>query len=387
MIEKVSCINLSSAYGDGQVFGSPSGFKSISIIKVDYGDGLVGYGEAYPGIYAPTIVKAYVDFIADDLVGVSDWEQFDHVTNKHCVSMSGIAKSIIGAIEIALFDIKAKIACKPLSKYLSDVKYDSLKCYYSGGSVVLTPEQIKEDVDRAISLGHEAFKMRVGYQDNDLERVAAAKDALNYRYLMCDAVQSTLHSWDLDKAIFYLKRMEEFKISWAEEFVDPSNPDEVSKFKYLTDTALAFGESFTTLNEFDSLCIRHCLDVAQPDVTQCGGIRAAMEICRHVKPHTKKIAFHTWGGPMAIAANFNVAIAVAQLCEDIDDVWMEIPSTNLKFTEELLHLDIRNGRVRMPEGYWGIGVNIDQDIIEKYAFVKDAVFTDTRNEHIMLNPA
>jgi len=148
----------------------------------------------------PNVTGLISDLIADDLVGISflHFKDFDKITNRHCVSMSGLAKSVIGAIEIAICDIKSQICKVPLCQYLAGTCENVLKCYYSGGSVVLTPQQIKDDVNGAIDLGHDAYKMRVGLQDNDLERVKAARDALGSKCLMVDAVQSTLHSWDLD---------------------------------------------------------------------------------------------------------------------------------------------------------------------------------------------
>jgi L-alanine-DL-glutamate epimerase-like enolase superfamily enzyme len=370
LIEQVSCINLSSPYGNGNIFGQPSGYKTVSVIEV-VSDGTKGYGEAYPGVYAPELVKNYVDFIAKELVGlpVSDLEPFDKVTNKHCISMSGIARSIIGSIEIAIFDICAKKKGISLCQYLAgqySQDNDFLKCYYSGGSVVLSPRQIKEDVEQSISLGHDAFKMRVGYQDNDINRIEAAREALGSKLLMCDAIQSTLHSWDMYESVNNLREMSKFNLFWAEEFVDPSNVNNVSMLKDNSNVDLAFGESFTTINEFDSLCHRGCLDVAQPDVTQCGGIRAAMGICHHVKNCAKRIAFHIWGGPVAIAANLQLAAAL----ENTLDVWVEIPSVEFKITKDLLKLEIRNGHVAVPSASPGIGVEINDGIKEKYKFSK-----------------
>lgn len=376
MIKKVSCINLSSPYGDGRTFGQPSDYKTVSVIEVVSNDGTKGYGEAYPGVYAPVLVQNYIDLIAQDLVGlpICDLGPFDKATNKHCISMSGIVRSIIGAIEIAIFDIRSKRAGMSLCQYLTHQAKDCLKCYYSGGSAVLSPRQTKEDVKQAIGLGHDAFKMRVGYQDNDIFRVEAARDALGSNILMCDAIQSTLHSWSIRESIDNLREMSKFNLFWAEEFTDPSDVNNVSNLKSGTKVDLAFGESFTTLNEFDSLCHRECLDVAQPDVTQCGGVRATMDICHHVRHFTKRIAFHIWGGPIAIAANLQLAAALVNTA----DVWVEIPSVEFQLTRDLLKLEIRNGHVIIPSTLLGIGVEINDDIREKYKFSEKAIFQDTR---------
>jgi len=382
MIEKVSCINLSSPYGDGNIFGNPSGSKSISVIEVVSNDGIKGYGEAYPGVYAPQIVKAYVDSISGDLIGlpIGDFDQFDRKTNKHCVSMSGIVKSIIGAIETAIIDIQAKRKDLPLCKLLVDTPLSYVKCYYSGGSIVLSPDQIVTDVQSALDMGHDSYKMRVGYQDYDIDidRIRIAREVLQSKPLMVDAIQSTLHSWSLFNANAYLTEMGKSKLFWAEEFVDPSQPQDVSSVRNASlcnNVDLAFGESFTTMNEFDSLCQRKCLDVAQPDVTQFGGIRATYYLCSFLLTYVKKIAFHVWGGPVAIAANLHMASAIAG--NNSTDIWMEIPSVVFDITKDLLDIKVEYGMVKVPDKP-GLGIEISEEIKEKYAFTDDAVFEDIR---------
>jgi len=382
MIEKVSCINLSSPYGDGNIFGSPSGLKSVSVIEIVDQNGVKGYGEAYSGVYAPTIVKHYIDLIGDDLIGmpIEVSERFHRITNKHCISMSGVVKSIVGAIEIALFDVLAKRQGKSLYKFLfRDNNRESipLKCYYSGGSAVLSPDQITQDVERAIGLGHNAYKMRVGLQENDAERVGSARQSLGDRNLMCDAIQSTLHSWSLGESISNLKKMSGYNLFWAEEFVDPSDPADVFRLRAeCPDANLAFGESFTTLNEFYSLSQLNCLDVAQPDVSQCGGIRTAIKICLSLEGKCDKVAFHVWGGPVAIAANLHLAMAM-QSCFPGAEIWFEVPAVCLQLTEDLLSLRIENGYVGSIEDL-GLGVEITDEIKDKYRFVEDSSFKDTR---------
>lgn len=284
--------------------------------------------------------------------------------------MSGIARSVNGAVESAIFDILAQREHMSLCKYLSVESTDRLKCYYSGGSAILDPKQIANDVKKALNKGHNAYKMRVGLRDDDVQRVKAAREILKDKLLMVDAIQSTLHSWSPFKAINKLKEMEKYNLFWAEEFVDPSIPNNVSILRKETNTDLAFGESFTTLNEFDSLMSRHAIDIAQPDVTQCGGVRAAMRICEFVNCD---IAFHVWGGPIAILTNLYVAAAINK------NVWFEIPSMPLELTANLLHLDVQDGFVAVPasvHGY-GLGLSITDSIKEMYAFEEESIFQTT----------
>ena len=108
---------LSSPYGDGKVFGQPLGVKSIGIVEVKTDDGLVGIGETYSGVYVPELIKPTVKLIESLIVGMNPLNIEDVYNSMDIpfVGMNGFIRSVIGGIEMALWDISGKIQDKSLS--------------------------------------------------------------------------------------------------------------------------------------------------------------------------------------------------------------------------------------------------------------------------------
>jgi len=100
------------------------------------------------------------------------------------VGRSGVATQAIAALDVALYDLKARRAGLPLAKLLGAYR-DSCRVYNtSGGFLQASVEEIKDKASAAIESGIAAIKIKVG-QPNwrlDLERVAAIKDHLTTRF-------------------------------------------------------------------------------------------------------------------------------------------------------------------------------------------------------------
>ena len=75
-------------------------------------------------------------------------EKINDALNIPFISDSGIIRSIIGAIDVALWDIKGQTLQKPIYQLLSESFSSKVQVYASGGSVAMTPEEIAADVER-----------------------------------------------------------------------------------------------------------------------------------------------------------------------------------------------------------------------------------------------
>ena len=111
------------------------------------------------------------------------------------VGRSGVATQAIAAIDIALYDLKAKRANLPLAKLLGSYR-DSVQTYNtSGGFLHLPIEQVKERASQSLAEGIGGIKIKVGQPDYriDLDRVAAVREHLGADVpFMVDANQQ----WD-----------------------------------------------------------------------------------------------------------------------------------------------------------------------------------------------
>ena len=203
-IKTVRGFALSSPYGKGQSFGQPKSVKSVGFVEIVTDSRVKGIGETYAGVYAPELIAPSVKYFEPFLVGrkVGDQTIVQQLAQTPFIGRNGLLRSVTSAIDIALWDLRGKLLGKPVYHLLGGSNR-AIRPYASGGSVVLSPSEIQQDVKALLVQGFDAYKMRVGRQSwvSDLKRVAAARETLGERMLMVDAIMGTLRPpWDAKTA-------------------------------------------------------------------------------------------------------------------------------------------------------------------------------------------
>jgi L-alanine-DL-glutamate epimerase-like enolase superfamily enzyme len=127
------------------------------------------------------------------------------------VGRSGASTQAIAALDVALWDLKAKRAGLPLAKLLGAHR-DSVRCYdTSGGFLHESIERVKDNATCTLEEGIGGIKIKVGLPDSaeDLRRVRAVREHLGDGVpLMVDANQQ----WDRATAMRVSRRLEEFDL-------------------------------------------------------------------------------------------------------------------------------------------------------------------------------
>lgn len=376
-ITSIKPILLSSKYGNGNVLGQPLGVKSLGFVEVKTDNGFVGYGESYCAIYIPEIFENIINFISNNLIGL-EWSHPKEVFEKYhipFVTASGTFRSAFSAIDIALWDIYSKSRKRPIHRCIQDgstsIERNLIRVYASGGSAAFSPNEIQNDLSDFLNKGHYHYKMRVGFQDwiIDQERVKVAKSMLNNSSsLMVDAIMGTIQpSWTVEQAKSRERDLRKFGLEWLEEPLNPFDTRGYIELKKDSEIKLACGEALTSMAEFFSF-IPEGIDIIQPDVTHCGGISAAIEICKIAKLNKVPVAMHVWGSPIAFNANMEIALAF----DNVD--WLEVPSVKLDISSEMSSsISVINGEIRNPSNV-GFPVKINDNILNQYPFVKGSGF-------------
>lgn len=366
-INKIVGYCLSSAYGDGNVFGQPLGVKSIGLVEVHTDSGLVGIGETYAGVYVPELIEPTVKFIESLILGMDPLDIYKvyDCMNIPFVGAGGFIRSVVGAIEIALWDIKGQAEHKPVYKLLNEDSTNSFDVYASGGSVAFDVDDIKRDVDDILFEGFSSYKMRVGVKswNDDVQRVETARNFLGRNKLMVDAIMGTLDAWNSEDAINKINELEKYDLTWIEEPIHPSNMKGLKNVYVNTNIPIATGEALSGKLEFDSYLNSGSIDIIQPDVTHCGGFIEAMRIITEAKNKGLGVALHVWGSSISLLS----ALHLARSC-DVD--WLEIPNVRLDFMFDK-YLDIKY--MALNDSYIfdsGLGISINNEIKNSYKFVK-----------------
>ncbi|MBM01664.1 MAG: racemase [Chloroflexi bacterium] len=184
----------------------------------------------------------------------------------------------ISAIDLALWDLKAKIAAQPLWKLLGS-STNRVKAYASGIDLNLTDDEIFKFYSRMADMGIDAGKLKVGLDlKSDEKRLGIMKDALskaNDRPLLC--IDSNEY-WSPKQAIRFIGKLEEkFDITWAEE---PARRWDYNGLKKVSDNikaAVATGENINDLAEFMPLIDNGAVDIVEVGMGTTG-LTGAMKV-------------------------------------------------------------------------------------------------------------
>ena len=185
----------------------------------------------------------------------------DHVFK---LGHQGAVAGTIGAIDMALWDIKAKAAGEPLWRLLG-ARDRFVPGYASALDIGLEGEEFLATHKRFAERGFRAVKLKGGrHLERDLDRLAVLRDIYAARSsapaLMLDANEA----WHRSQAIRYVSQIEErFDLTWVEEPVRRWDAAGLAAVRAAVRAGVASGENLTGLEQFRPLLDADALDVVQ----------------------------------------------------------------------------------------------------------------------------
>ncbi|MCR8674566.1 mandelate racemase/muconate lactonizing enzyme family protein [Micrococcus sp. HG099] len=269
---------LSTPISDAKVFtGRQKPMTEVAFLfaEITTEQGFEGLGFSYSKRAGGPAQYAHACEVADTLIG-EDPNDIAKLYTKMLwagasVGRSGVATQALAAIDVALYDLKAKRADLPLAKLLGAHR-DSVRTYNtSGGFLNATIEEVKDRATKSIDEGIGGIKIKVGLPDTseDLRRVAALREHIGPDVpLMVDANQQ----WDRATALRMGRQLEEFDLVWIEEPLDAYDIEGHAALTSALDTPIATGEMLASVAEHERLIERRACDIIQPDAPRVGGI-------------------------------------------------------------------------------------------------------------------
>ncbi|WP_346623392.1 L-talarate/galactarate dehydratase [Blastococcus montanus] len=305
---------------------------------------------------------AHAKEIAADLIG-EDPSDIGRLWTKlvwagASVGRSGAATQAIAAMDIALWDLKAKRAGLPLAKLLGAHR-DAVPCYNtSGGFLHESIEQVLENATRTMAEGIGGIKIKVGQPDwaEDLRRVRAVREHIGDRMpLMVDANQQ----WDRPTAMRVSRALEEFDLVWIEEPLDAYDAEGHAQLARSLDTAIATGEMLTSVPEHYELIRHGSVDIIQPDAPRIGGITQFLKLAALAEHSNLQLAPH-----FAMEIHLHLTAAYPH------GAWVE----HFDWLYPLFHerLEIRDGRMHLSDRP-GLGFSLTE---QARAWTVDTVTVD-----------
>jgi L-alanine-DL-glutamate epimerase-like enolase superfamily enzyme len=347
--DAISAVTLSLAFlplkapvSDAKVLtGRQKPLTEVAMLFAEIGteSGHEGVGFSYakraggPGLFA------HAREIAPGLVG-EDPSDIQRIWTKLAwagasVGRSGLAVQAIAAIDVALWDLKARRARLPLAKLLGAHR-DSVACYNTSGGFLSTPlDEVVANASDALARGIGGIKIKVGQPDSrlDLERVERVRAELGGEVpLMVDANQQ----WDRATAARVGRDLEQYRLTWIEEPLDAYDAEGHADLARDLVTPVATGEMLTSVAEHRELIRRRSADFLQPDAPRVGGISQFLKVTALAADAGLRLAPH-------FAMELHLHLAAAYELEP----WVE----HFDWLEPLFNerLEIADGRMLVPD--------------------------------------
>ena len=189
----------------------------------------------------------------------------------------GIAATALSAIDIALWDSKARLLGRPLCTLLGQMR-DGAPVYGSGGFTTYSDEQLREQLAGWVNEGIPRVKMKIGtHPAEDLRRVKVVREAIGKdAELFVDANGA----YSRKQALKFAERFaSEYNVTWFEE---PVSSDDLAGLHLIRDRApagidIAAGEYGWTAMYLRNMMEAEAVDVIQADATRCGGVTGFMD--------------------------------------------------------------------------------------------------------------
>jgi L-alanine-DL-glutamate epimerase-like enolase superfamily enzyme len=255
--------------------------------------GTTGFGYTYGSAAAVTLIR---DALAPRVVGRSAFAVEDAwnalVGAVRNLGRPGIASTAIAAIDVALWDLKARLLGLPLVALLGEAR-PAVPVYGSGGFTSMDTKTLCAQLAGWVEQGIGAVKMKVGtHPDEDGARVAAARRAIGDGVvLMVDANGAYGRAQAAGLAQTFVRS----GVSWFEEPVPMDDRDGLRAVRERAPGGMeiAAGEYGWGLVDFRGLLEAGAVDVLQADASRCCGITGFMAAARLCQAFGVPLSSHT----------------------------------------------------------------------------------------------
>ena len=370
--------------------------RNFVTLKIETSDGVTGLGDATLSGRELAVASYLTDHLVPCLIGrdahtIEDtWQYFYRGAywRRGPVTMAAIA-----AVDMALWDIKAKVAGLPLYQLLGGKSRDGAMVYtHANGNTI---EETLDKAQKYIAEGYKAVRLQSGVPglkatygvgktgkpydpaDSDIpseyswssekylrsvpELFKKARDVLGWDVHLLHDVHHRLTPIEAGRLG---KELEPYRLFWLEDAVTAENQANFRLIRQHTVTPLAVGEVFNSIWDCKQLIEEQLIDYIRATVVHAGGITHLRRIAALADLYNVRTGCHgaTDLSPvcMAAALHFDVSIPNFGIQE-----WMH----HAEVTDEVFPrtYTYKDGALHPGEGP-GLGVEIDEKLAAKYPY-------------------
>jgi L-alanine-DL-glutamate epimerase-like enolase superfamily enzyme len=379
--------------------GFPHCLHATAIIRIVTDSGEDGLGEATLGYFTPELIPTLVEYYKPVLLGQNP---MDIVRLERAMFDSSVwwgrqaaARSVQSALEMALWDLKAKALGVPAYQLMGGAARDRIPVYASGGPSSWPIDRNLARIELFAEKGFRTVKLATHFYE--LDKVPASKfqgrlkvvhlphaekirrieeNFASLRKTFGSEIDFAIDGHEggvaspirVTEAIEIAECLREHRLVFYEEPLAYTDLDGYIELRRRSVLPIAGGESLSGMDQFHPFIARQGVHLIQPDVGFVGGISEATRIIHAAEAWNIRTAFHCGGsvGP-CLAASWHMAAAI----QSVDYVEMVIASSAIRDDVMIDRMVVQNGSVGLPTAP-GLGVHLPPELLEKYAFVPNS---------------
>ena len=330
------------------------------ILRVEDADGCHGWGEVwcnFPSCGAEHRGRLLADTVLP-LALNREWTdpgalsgaiaQKLEVLRLQCDEPGPLDQALAG-LDMALWDLAARRADRPLHALLGDAGMTAMPAYASG----INHPGIAETIARTRAEGFRVFKVKIGFgAQQDAANVEEALAALlPGERLAVDVNQA----WSLAQALDALPALARYPLLWVEEPLRCDSPArDWAELAEASALPLAAGENIRSMAAFEAAIAQGALAVIQPDAGKWGGLSGCRRVALAALKAGRTYCPHYLGGGIGLVASAHLLAAVggAGLLE------VDCNPNPLRGLLAMPRPVLADGLFHLPEGA-GLGVEPD----------------------------
>jgi L-rhamnonate dehydratase len=345
------------------------------IVEIHTDEGVSGLAEVDS---VPAVIRAIVDAPASHrharglkevLLGCDPtdvealWERMYDAT--HYYGRRGVVMHAIGAIDIALWDLRGKVLGKPVVDLLGRKRRERVTAYGTVYPLGNTPDEARTNIDRGLALGLRAIKICAEPSwRGDFSRaerlIRTAREHVGESVaLMIDAAAA----WEKpEDGLPLMPVLRACNFLWVEA---PLPLDDVAGHARFQGFGVPIGGGdlgLTSRFEYEAMFGVGRIDIAQPDVTMAGGLTELRRIAEMARRRGKRVVPHGYKTNITIACN------LAFLGQHFDEEMLEYSTSpsllRHELTLERFEID-SDGKVSVPTAP-GLGVSLNPEAVERF---------------------